>query len=184
MPAPFQCPEWGSPRPKANCLWASFERFSGIQRRNDGKINGSVDSLQFVAIWMGYSIAQLALFPGLHTQLLSLAVRKAGEGLDGFITWCVRGWCHAQSADVWVCSLPFTFLSLNSVLLSLQFVLQIRLLLDRSRLATVRDVSGVMHHVINPSRPSLAFHTASDKSWVWRPGNEAKHSSADRLTVP
>ena len=25
-------------------------------------------------------------FPGLHTQLLSLAVRKAGEGLDGFIT--------------------------------------------------------------------------------------------------
>jgi len=64
---------------------------------------------------MGYSIAQLALFPGLHTQLLSLTVRKAGEGLDGFITWCVRGWCHAQSADVWVCSLPFTFLSQNSV---------------------------------------------------------------------
>jgi len=28
----------------------------------------------------------LASFPGLHTQLLSLAVRKAGEGLDGFIT--------------------------------------------------------------------------------------------------
>jgi len=25
-------------------------------------------------------------FPGLHAQLLSLAVRKAGEGLDGFIT--------------------------------------------------------------------------------------------------
>jgi len=31
----------------------------------------------------------LASFPGLHAQLLSLAVRKAGEGLDGFITWCV-----------------------------------------------------------------------------------------------
>ena len=32
---------------------------------------------------MGY---ELASFPGLHAQLLSLAVRKAGEGLDGFIT--------------------------------------------------------------------------------------------------
>jgi len=31
----------------------------------------------------------LALFPGLRAQLLSLAVRKAGEGLDGLITWCV-----------------------------------------------------------------------------------------------
>jgi len=30
--------------------------------------------------------AMLASFPGLHAQLLSLAVRKAGEGLDGFIT--------------------------------------------------------------------------------------------------
>jgi len=29
---------------------------------------------------------RLALFPGLHAQLLSLAVRKAGEGLDGLIT--------------------------------------------------------------------------------------------------
>ena len=28
----------------------------------------------------------LASFPGLYAQLLSLAVRKAGEGLDGFIT--------------------------------------------------------------------------------------------------
>ena len=32
------------------------------------------------------SNVHLALFPGLHTQLLPLAVRKAGEGLDGFIT--------------------------------------------------------------------------------------------------
>ena len=31
----------------------------------------------------------LASFPGLHAQLLSLAVRKAGEGLDGLIMWCV-----------------------------------------------------------------------------------------------
>jgi len=28
----------------------------------------------------------LASFPGLHTQLLLFAVRKVGEGLDGFIT--------------------------------------------------------------------------------------------------
>jgi len=25
------------------------------------------------------------LFPGLHAQLLSLAIQKVGEGLDGFI---------------------------------------------------------------------------------------------------
>ena len=48
------------------------------------------------------------------------------------------------------------------------------MLLDRSWLATVHDVSRGTHHVISPSRPSPAFHTASDKSWVWRPGNEAK----------
>ena len=47
------------------------------------------------------------------------------------------------------------------------------MLLDRSWLATVRDVSGGTHHVISPSRPSPAFRTASDKSWAWRPGNEA-----------
>jgi len=28
----------------------------------------------------------VASFPGLHAQLLLLAVRKAGEGLDGLIT--------------------------------------------------------------------------------------------------
>jgi len=32
------------------------------------------------------AISLLALFPGLHAQLLSLAVQKAGEGLDRFIT--------------------------------------------------------------------------------------------------
>jgi len=38
----------------------------------------------------------------------------------------------------------------------------------------VRDVSHGTHHMINPSRSSPAFSTASDKSWVWRPGNEAR----------
>jgi len=33
-----------------------------------------------------HTMLALASFPGLHAQLLSLAVRKAGEGLDGLIT--------------------------------------------------------------------------------------------------
>jgi len=37
----------------------------------------------------GWSVHGLASFPGLHAQLLSLAVWKAWEGLEGFITWCV-----------------------------------------------------------------------------------------------
>ena len=38
---------------------------------------------RYVTLWSGIYIAS---FPGLYAQLLSLAVRKAGEGLDGFIT--------------------------------------------------------------------------------------------------
>jgi len=38
-----------------------------------------------------------------------------------------------------------------------QFVLRVRLLLDWSCLATVRDVSSGTHHVINPSRPYPCF---------------------------
>ena len=45
------------------------------------------------------------------------------------------------------------------------------MLLDRSWLARVRDISSGTHHVINPSP---AFRTASEKSWSWRPGNEAR----------
>jgi len=38
-------------------------------------------------VWWYFSVLErLASFPGLHAQLLSLAVRKAGEGLDGLIT--------------------------------------------------------------------------------------------------
>ena len=114
--------------------------------------------------------SHLASFPGLHTQLLSLAVWKAGEGLDGFIS---RGWCHVQSAHAWVCSLPFTLFPRIQFVLSVHFVLQVRLLLYRSWLATVRDISRSMYHVINPPRPSPAFRTASDKSWARRLGNKA-----------
>ena len=47
---------------------------------------------------------------------------------------------------------------------------------------TEHDVSRGTHHVINPSRPSPAFRTASDKSWAWRPEKEATattHSSVN-----
>ena len=33
--------------------------------------------------------------------------------------------------------------------------------------------------MISPSRPSPAFRTASDKSWAWRPGNEATKYSVN-----
>ena len=35
--------------------------------------------------------------------------------------------------------------------------------------------------MINPSRPSPAFHTASDKSWAWRPANEVRVSGRGGL---
>jgi len=37
-------------------------------------------------LYLTCTCMQLASFPGLHAQLLLLAVQKAGEGLDGFIT--------------------------------------------------------------------------------------------------
>ena len=68
---------------------------------------------------------------------------------------------------------PSLFFPWIQFVLSVQFVQRLRLLLDRSWLTTVRDVSRGTHHVMSPSRPSPAFRTASDKSWAWRPGNEA-----------
>ena len=68
---------------------------------------------------------------------------------------------------------PSLFFPWIQLVLSVQFVLRVRLLLDWSWLATVRDVSRGTHHVISPSRPSSAFRTTSNKSWAWRPGNEA-----------
>jgi len=105
-------------------------------------------------------LGQVASFPGLHTQLFSLAVRKAWEGLDRYITWCVL---RLMSCSV--CSLlglfspPSLFSPWIQFILSVQFVLRVRLLLDRSWLATVCDVSRGTLHVINPSRPSPAFCT-------------------------
>ena len=80
---------------------------------------------------------------------------------------------------------PSLFFPWIQFVLSFQFVLRVRFLLDWLWLATVRDVSSGMHHVINPSRPSPHFSTASNKSWAWRPGNEANAQhvfSKDALT--
>jgi len=52
---------------------------------------------------------------------------------------------------------PSLFFPWIQFILSVQFVLQVRLLLDQLWLATVRDVSHGTHHVINPSRPSPCF---------------------------
>ena len=49
---------------------------------------------------------------------------------------------------------PSLFFPWIQFVLSFQFVLRVRFLLDWLWLATVRDVSSGMHHVINPSRPS------------------------------
>jgi len=53
----------------------------------------------------------------------------------------------------------FPSLSLTWIqfVLSVQFVLWVQLLLDRSWLATVHDVSSRTHHMINLSRPSPCF---------------------------
>jgi len=67
---------------------------------------------------------------------------------------------------------PSLFFPWIQFVLTVQFVLQVWLLLDRSWLATVHDVSCGTYHVINPSRPSPAFRTASNKSWAWRPAWE------------
>ena len=113
------------------------------------------NSLQFHAFSYAY---WLASFPGFHAQFLSLAVRKVG-GRPGWIYHMM----HA-TADVTFSLLisgfvlsPSLFFFWIQFVLSVQFVLRVRLLLDRSWLATVRDVSSGTHHVINPSRPSPCF---------------------------
>ena len=81
-----------------------------------------------------------------------------GKGLEGFITWCMPLLTSRS-----ICSHLGLFSPLHSsfpefsCFFSVQFVLQVRLLLDRSWLATVHDISSGTHHVINPSRPSPTF---------------------------
>ena len=108
-----------------------------------------------------------------HLAFVACSMKCGGKAWKDLSRDACLCWHHVQSAHIWVYSLPFSLLSPNSVHSSVQFFLRVRLLLDWSWLATVRDISSGTHHVINPSRPSPAFHTASDKCWVWRSGNEA-----------
>ena len=111
--------------------------------------------------------AQLALFPGHHAQLLLLAVRKVGEGLEGFITWCVPllTSCTVASHDRSSSNRPRR----TNWTVIMNWIQGMRSEGER----TNPDVSRLN---INPSRPSHAFRTASDKSWAWRPGSKARLS--------
>jgi len=127
---------------------------SGIQNFKPQMIDHSLAPP--MKMWMTHT--SLALFPGLHAQLLSLAVRKAG-GRPGRIYHVM---CAA--ADVTISLLtsgfvlsPSLFFPWIQFVLSVQFALWVWLLLDQSWLATVRGISSGVHHVINPSRPSPRF---------------------------
>ena len=66
---------------------------------------------------------------------------------------------------------PSLFFPWIQFVLSVQFVLRVWLLLDRSWLATVRDVSSSTHHMINPSRPPPLSYCKRQKlgveAWEW-----------------
>jgi len=67
---------------------------------------------------------------------------------------------------------PSLFFPWIQFVLSVLFVLRVQLLLDRSWLATVRDISRGTHHMINPSRPSPCFSYCSQQklgveAWEW-----------------
>jgi len=103
-------------------------------------------------------------------------LRKAGEGLDGFITWWVP-----RLTSCSVCSRLGLFSLLHSSFPEFSSFFVFRLTCESDCYwirRTVRDVSRGTHHVINPSRPSPAFRTASDKSWG--PGNEQATPSVRR----
>ena len=110
----------------------------------------------------------LASFPSLHAQLFSLAVWKAGRRPGRFY--------HVMcgDADVTVASHDR---SSNNRTHNTNWTERTngiqgkesegeRTNPDVSRL----NVKSVAARIT--SRPSSTFHTASDKSWVWRPGNE------------
>ena len=124
-----------------NSIWTTFQ-----------------DGVWFKDVWLHTGYQALALFPGLHTQLLSLAVRNAGgrPGRTYHVMRATADVTFSLLASGFVLS-PSLFFPWIQFVLSVQFVLWVRLLLDRSWLATVRDVSSGMHHVISPSRPSPRF---------------------------
>ena len=150
-----------------------------------GRSGKRPDPLGNVWTWLGVSGNEnkptgVASFPGLHTQLLSLVVRKAGRrpGQTYPMMRAAADVTFSLLTSGFVLS-PSLFFPWIQFVLSVQFVLWVWLLLDQLWLATVCDISNGTHHMINLSRPfpptppPPAFRTASDKSWAWRPGTEA-----------
>ena len=92
-----------------------------------------------------------------------------------------HGWCHVQSAHIWVCSLPFTFLSLNSVRYFCS-VCPARPIATGLIMASYGTWRQQRHTSRDKSVQTFPrFHTASDKSWAWRPGNEARVDHCSHL---
>ena len=127
--------------------------------------------------WLGRG-ASPSLFPRPPRPAFVTCSTKSG-GRPGWTYHVMRAaadvTCHVMLMSGFVLS-PSLFFPWIQFVLSVQFVLRVRLLLDWSWLATVCDISRSTHHMINPSRPSPAYCTASDKSWAWRPGNEASNT--------
>jgi len=105
---------------------------------------------------------QLASFPGLHAQLLSLAVRKAGEGLDRFITRCLPLLMshtvdsHDRSSSNRTRGTNWRELNPGKE----EWREENKLRCEQ----TEHDVSSSTHHVINPSRHSPAFVPQATKA--------------------
>jgi len=85
----------------------------------------------------------VALFPGLHTQLLSLAVQKAGRRPGRvYHVMCAAADVMFSLLTSWFVLSPSLFFPWIQFILSVQFVLRVWLLLDRSWVATIHDVSS------------------------------------------
>ena len=114
----------------------------------------------------------LASFPGLHAQLLSLAVGKVGKAWTDLSRDACCCWLHVQFAHILVCSPPFTLLSLNSVC-SFFSVCPVSPIATWSIMASYSTWRQQRHASRDKSVQAYhpAFRTASDKSWAWRPGN-------------
>jgi len=82
-------------------------------------------------------------------------------------------WRPVQSAHIWVCSLPFTLLSLNSIR-SFCSVCPASSIATGSIVASYSTWRQQRHASRDKSVQAFPhFRTASNKSWVWKPGNEA-----------
>ena len=99
-------------------------------------------------------------------------IKSVGKAWTDLSRDTCRCWRHIQSAHIWVCSLPFTLLSLNSVR-SFCSVCPVSPIPTGSIVASYSTWRQQWLKKIHPGIPPPAFCTASDKSWAWRPENEA-----------